>query len=289
MAEFFIKMGYDCMCFECCISPSLPGGGCLGDEQKEPAIKTMEDFAHYPWDEIPDRFFNENSWLYDALAEALPPGLGVVGGVGNGILECVQDLTGYVNLCLMRYDDPELYQAMFSRITQLINDIWSRFLPRWGSLFTIARIGDDMGFKNSTLLPPDDLVNFVAPGYRRIIELVHRYGKPFLLHSCGNIFQVMDAFISAGIDAKHSNENAIAPLPQWLEMYGDRIAIFGGIDVDIITRATIPEVRDECKRLIEACRKFPGFAFGTGNSVPPYIPVDNYVTMIETAREMRGE
>lgn len=289
MAEFFIKMGYDCMCFECCITNMLPGGGCLGNEQHEPAIKTMEDFLAYPWDGIADKFIERNAPMYDALAEALPGGLGVVGGVGNGILECVQDLTGYVNLCLIRYDDPELYAALYERATQLIYDVWERFLPRWGSLVTLARIGDDMGFKSSTLFPPDDLISHVAAGYGRIVRLIHSFGKPFLLHSCGNIFPVMESLIAAGIDAKHSNEDAIAPLAKWLELYGDRIAIFGGIDVDIAARGTLAEVRAETERLILAGSKYPGFAFGTGNSIPAYIPVDNYVTMVETARRMRGE
>ncbi|MDR1030283.1 MAG: hypothetical protein LBL76_05370 [Treponema sp.] len=47
-------------------------------------------------------------------------------------------------------------------------------------------------------------------------------GKPFLLHSCGCIFKVMDDLIAARIDAKHSNEDAIAP-------YGRRIGNFGGL------------------------------------------------------------
>lgn len=289
MAEFFVKMGYDCMCFECGITSVLPGGGCLGDERHAPAIRTMEDFRKYPWDEIVDKFIDTHSGIYDGLAEALPPGLGVVGGVGNGILECVQDLTGYVNLCLIRYDDPDLYAALFQRAAQLVSDVWARFLPRWGGTLTLARIGDDMGFKSSTLLPPDDLNQHVVKGYRRIAELIHGFGKPFLLHCCGSVFPVMDSFIAAGIDAKHSNEDAIAPLSTWLELYGDRIAIFGGIDVDVAARGTEEEVRAETERIIGMAQKYPGFAFGTGNSVPAYIPDANYIAMIETARRVRGE
>ena len=38
-----------------------------------------------------------------------------VGGVGNGVFECVQDLTGYINLALYR-PMTELYEMLFRKI-----------------------------------------------------------------------------------------------------------------------------------------------------------------------------
>ena len=289
MAKFFVSMGYDGMCFECCVGGLLPGGGGLLDEHHASAIATMADLERYPWREIPKLYFERFDADFAALERALPAGLGVVGGVGNGILECAQELVGYVNLCLLRYDDPELYGALLRRCAGMLEDIWAQFLPRWGHLLTIARIGDDMGYKSATLLAPQDLIDHVVPGYRRITALAHRHGKPFLLHSCGSIFAVMEALMDAGIDAKHSNEDAIAPLSHWLEKYGDRIAIFGGIDVDTLTRGSAGEIRAKTEELYHMGSRYPGFAIGTGNSVPSYIPVENYVLMNETIRKLRGE
>ena len=45
----------------------------------------------------------------------------------------------------------------------------------------------------------------------------------------------MDEIISvAGINAKHSNEDQIAPYSVWTETYGDRIGNFGGLDTDAL-------------------------------------------------------
>ena len=38
----------------------------------------------------------------------------------------------------------------------------------------------------------------------------------------------MDDVIALGIDAKHSNEDVIAPFERWIELYGDRIGLLGG-------------------------------------------------------------
>jgi len=95
-------------------------------------------------------------------------------------------------------------------------------------------MGDDLGFKTSTLMAPDTYRKFLFPQYKRIIDLIHSSGKKFCLHSCGNIFDVMDDLIRLGIDAKHSNEDEIAPFGEWIDRYAERIGLFGGIDVNTL-------------------------------------------------------
>ena len=285
--RFFVRMGYDACPFERGVCGVLPGGGALGDHQPG-CIKTMDDFEQYPWQEIPDRFFFRHKADYEALARTLPPGMKAVGGVGNGVFECVQDVVGYMDLCVIRYDDPELYASLFEKMGEVLLAIWERLLRTYGDQFCVCRIGDDLGFKTMTLLPPEDIREHIVPVYRRIVALVHSFGKPFLLHSCGNIFAVMEDFISTvGIDAKHSNEDAIAPFQEWVERYGDRIGNFGGIDCDVLCMCPPDEIQEMTREIIRQARPHGGFAFGTGNSVPHYIPLDAYVAMNEAARAER--
>ena len=102
--------------------------------------------------------------------------------------------------------------------------------------FVICRFGDDLGFKTSTLTSPHNIRTFILPQYKRIIDLIKGHGKPFLWHSCGKIFSIMDDVIALGINAKHSNEDVIAPYEEWITRYGDRIGLLGGIDVDLCAR-----------------------------------------------------
>src|SRR5690554_4228946 len=55
--DFWKQMGYDTASLEFCICEALVGGGALGNHG-EGCIKNREDFERYPWDEIPDRYFN---------------------------------------------------------------------------------------------------------------------------------------------------------------------------------------------------------------------------------------
>lgn len=286
--NFWKTMGYDTISFECCIGGVYPGSGALGGHIPG-VIQTYEDFKKYPWDEIPDRYFDRMSEYFRCLREALPDGMKAVGGVGNGVFECVQDLTGYMSLCYIREDDPELYAGLFRKTGEVAAKIWERFLREFSDIFCVMRFGDDLGFKSTTLLPPDDIRTHVIPQYKRIIDLVHAAGKPFLLHSCGCIFNVMDDMIAAGIDAKHSNEDQIAPFPEWVKRYGDKIGNFGGIDTDAVCRLDRQEMREYITDVVKQCRGHGGFAFGSGNSIPRYVPTEGYLTMVETVRELRGE
>jgi uroporphyrinogen decarboxylase len=192
-----------------------------------------------------------------------------------------------MNLCYIKVDDLELYIDLFSRVGDVLYEIWEEFLKRYSDTFCVMRMGDDLGFKTNTLLPPEDIFNYIIPKYKRVIDLIHSYDKPFLLHSCGNIFNIMDKLIEAGIDAKHSNEDEIAPMKVWYAKYGGKIGNFGGIDADILCRFTKDEITEYVTDIFETAKDLKGIALGSGNSIPDYMPVENYLTMIETLSKLR--
>ena len=288
--SFWKMMGYDTASFELCTTGAFYGGGSLGAHAPA-TITDRDDFEKYPWDEIPDRYFELYGKIYKIFAEVCPPGMKAIGGPGNGIFEQTEDLVGYMDLCLLKSDDEELYADIFHKISDVQTEIWRRFMDaEYNEVYCLPRFGDDLGFDTSTLISADDIKEFVIPHYRRITDLVHAHGKPFLLHSCGNLFRVFDDIIKdGGIDAKHSNEDKIGHFSVWVEKYGDKIGNFGGIDTDVLCRFDHDYIRDYVLDSISRVNGHGGIAFGSGNSIPDYVPVDGYLAMVETVREWRGD
>jgi len=286
---FWRDMGYDTVSFEACVTSVVQNGECLSGRAPG-IIRDGAEFEDFDFSGLEMRFWALWEEDFRALGEAMPQGMKAVGGIGNGLFEVVQDLVGYPQLCMLRVDDPELYGMIFAGVGDLMVSIWTSFLARHAELFAVCRFGDDLGFKSSTLLVPDDIRTLVIPQYRRVVDLVHAAGKPFLLHSCGCIFEVMDDIIAGvGIDAKHSNEDQIAPFPVWVERYGERIGLFGGVDMDVLCRRSEAEIREYTLALIAACSGQKGFALGSGNSIPDYVPAAGYLAMVNTVRESRGD
>lgn len=148
---------------------------------------------------------------------------------------------------------------------------------------------DDWGFKTGTMLSPAQMRQYVIPWHKRIVEVIHTACKPSILHSCGKLDEVMDDVIDdIGYDAKHSFEDAILPVEEAYERWGDRIAILGGIDVDFMCRSRPEQIRERCEAMLGRTEKRGGYALGTGNSVPEYVPWENYIAMIDCVRERRA-
>ncbi len=284
--RFFREMTYDTVSYEVCIGGILCGHTALCGGQGP--IQTRADFAAYPWAELPSRYWALARPRLDALTASLPEGMKAVGGVGNGVFELAEALVGLEHLPLMEVDDPDLYADLFRAIGGVMAAIWSEFMPRYGAHFVACRFGDDLGFKSSLLTNPTTVRNHILPQYRRLINIVRGHGGLFLWHSCGCIFEVMEEVIALGIHAKHSNEDAVAPFERWIASYGDRIGLLGGFDMDFLCSKTEHEVYETVRTRGARFRSLAkGYALGSGNSIPDYVPISNYLAMVRAAQTLR--
>ena len=66
--------------------------------------------------------------------------------------------------------------------------------------------------------------------------------------------------------------------------YGQRTALLGGIDVDFLCRSNPQAIRSRVRRTLDVCQDGGGFCLGSGNTVANYIPLDNYLAMIDEGR-----
>jgi uroporphyrinogen decarboxylase len=105
------------------------------------------------------------------------------------------------------------------------------------------------------------------------------------------MYKLMDDLIDdVGIDAKHSYEDKILPPEEAYRRWGDRIAVLGGVDMDLLGRGTEEQVRARTRQILEVCGvKGMGYALGTGNTAANYIPVGNYLAMLDEGRRWNRE
>ena len=287
--NMFKMLGYDATCYEICAAGFMPGSGSLGGH-KPGEISDRADFDRYEWDKIPDIYFDGSRFHLECMREAIPAGMKLIGGVGNGVFECVQDITGFMDLCYIRSDDPELFGFLFKAVGDMLYKIWDKFIDLYDDMFCVYRFGDDLGYKMSPMLTPEDVREHIIPQYKRIISMIKaKSGKPFLLHSCGNLTSVMPDLIGAGIDAKHSNEDVIAPFSELVRDYGDKIGLFGGIDTDALCDISGIDIESYTREVCEPLIGKPGIAIGSGNSITDYVSPARFAKMNELVRIMRGE
>jgi uroporphyrinogen decarboxylase len=243
------------------------------------AIASWSDFERYPWPSVTPSSLAP----YEYLATHLPEGMGLMACHAGGMYEHLSAVFSYEGLCYALHDQPDLVTAAAERLGRIMWDFYKQLveLPNLIAVFP----GDDMGFRSSTLLPPDALRRLILPWHKRFAALAHGRGLPYFLHSCGNLAAILDDLIDGvGVDAKHSFENAILPVEEFQSRYGRRVGALGGVDIDILARSSPEGVRAEVRRLIDLCGPRGRFAIGSGNSIPSYIAVENYLAMIDEAQ-----
>ncbi|NLX23229.1 MAG: uroporphyrinogen-III decarboxylase-like protein [Phycisphaerae bacterium] len=245
-------------------------------------IQSAADLERYPWPKPAEIDFAPT----EAAINVLPEGMGVIGFSG-GVLEWTTNIMGLENMMLLLYDDPALVRQVVDHVGEVIYSAFETFCSM-DSVFAIW-LGDDMGFRTATLIRPEHLREYILPWHHRYAELAHRTGRPFLLHSCGHIEAIMpDLIDTVGIDAKHSFEDAIVPVEQFKERWGGRIGVLGGLDVDILARQPVERIRERTEQILNACAPSGGYACGSGNSIPNYVPPTAFLAMIETVHRFNA-
>lgn len=246
-------------------------------------ISTWDDFNRYPWPTLTE----EDLELYYYVSSRLPEGMGMFVANGDGFLEVVSNiLIGYENMCYMQYDDMDLLKTTIDMAASIICDSVKKMIeiPKVAGVF----IGDDMGFGTSTLFSADFLRKHILPWHKILAEITHDRGLLYMLHSCGNLKEIMEDLIEdVKIDAKHSFQEDWYPVTEFKKKYGNRIGVLGGVDMDRLCRYEEGELRKYIRSILDCCMEGGRYAFGSGNSIANYVPLKNYFIMLEEGRNYK--
>jgi uroporphyrinogen decarboxylase len=241
-------------------------------------IAGWEDFERYEW---PDPGVIDTNEL-EALGRYQPEGMKILIIGPGGIMENSIRLMGYETMCVALHEDPKLVDAVYENVGRLIHDYYKIALQCDGVGALI--LNDDWGFNTQPMLPPDDMRRLIFPWYAKITAMAHAANKPVVLHSCGKPDLIMrDIIDDVKIDGRHSYEDVIQPVEDFYEAWHEQIAVIGGIDVHFLCTASPAEIRARTAAMIGRTEKRGSWAVGSGNSIPNYVPLENYFAMVQTA------
>jgi uroporphyrinogen decarboxylase len=261
------------------VAPDLNRGERSWANEHTGMIADWDDFRDFNWED-PDAIAEEGNAGLEWVCDHVPSGMGVVSGLGT-VLEPVIYLMGMKNFYLSIYKQPDLVDAMFKRVGELsiariklAAKTSRKIFALWGS--------DDWGYRDGLMISPAMMRRWVFPVHREQARIAHARGSLYLLHSCGNLKLIMDDIIDdIKVDAKHSFEDTYLPVAEAKKLYGNRIGLIGGVDMDFLASRSVPEVREYVSDLLRICKPGGGYCLGTGNTVANYIPLENYLTMLD--------
>ncbi|MFC1677042.1 uroporphyrinogen decarboxylase family protein [Planctomycetota bacterium] len=241
-------------------------------------IKNEKSFDEYPWIGPNDVYYKD----VDLIKQYLPDGMKVI--VNHGpIFQFLFRAMGIETLSVASIENPQLVAAIAEKVGLLGINIVENLLQReWvGGIW----YGDDMGYTEGLLVSPDFLRKYVFGYVKQMGQLCRQHQKLFILHSDGKLEQILDDLNDCGFHAIHPNEPLSVDIVKLKQQVGDRFALIGNVDVDLLSRGSEEDVIKATKYLIENVAPGGGFALGSGNSVAKFIPLANYKAMLETIRQ----
>ena len=139
----------------------------------------------------------------------------------------------------------------------------------------------DIAFKSTLLFPPAFLRRSFIPGYRRFCDAVHRKGRKVLFHSDGNLWEILDDLVKAGVDLLHPVEPLAGMDPAELHRRYPELMLCGTIDVSqLLPFGTPQEIRDQVVRNIEATEG--RIMVGSSTELHDEVPLENFLALHES-------
>jgi uroporphyrinogen decarboxylase len=245
-------------------------------------ISNFDDFENYKFPAISDFDYSN----FDKVNKVLPERMGVVGQYGD-IFTMTWEMMGFESFSFALFENEELVTELNNRLGELVLSMFEYFVQ--SENIDAIWYSDDIAYSNSLMVSPSVLDKYFFPWLKKIGALAKLYNKPLIYHSDGILFDVMDRIIECGVDAIHPIEPKAMNLADVKNRYGKKLCLIGNIDVDLLSRGTIDEIRNNVYKNIEEAGFDGGYCVGSGNSIPEYVKLENYIAMIETVKEINSK
>ncbi|TFF85900.1 MAG: hypothetical protein EU551_03080 [Promethearchaeota archaeon] len=210
---------------------------------------------------------------------AIAPTFGeIFGRIWNGF--------GMETFSRLLFKDPEFIERVFIDVGSFTYERINRFLEL-DPPPPIIWLSEDLGEKLGPMMPPKLLKKYIFPWHKKICNAVHKKGSKIILHSCGNIRQVIPDFIESGFDGLNPIQSTV---PQDIfeihEKFGDKITLIGNVPMPLLTNGSVEEVREYTLKLIKEIGASGGLMMAADHSIPPNTIAENYIEgMINTTKQ----
>ncbi len=205
----------------------------------------------------------------------------------HGCFHSTWNKIGMEPMLIWMLDDPDFIEDMFEVHTQLAIDLYEG-IKAMGVKFDGAWVSDDLGYVKAPLISPDMYHRLVMPYHQRLCRHFAKDGLKTILHSDGNVEPLIPHFLDAGFKALHPLEaKAGLDVAKLKPQYGDRLVLFGNIDVRKLAGSR-EDIEEEISTKLTIAKKGGGYIYHSDHSVPSNVSFENYCFAVEMVGKYGG-
>ncbi len=264
--------------------PQVYSGGTYNEYCHHPlaAMTSVSEIENYDWPTP-----SELSFESIRKTKAANPDKAIIAHISHAGYFKATHMRGMEAFMMDLGADPEIATAIIRKVNDYMFPAIERLCREAGDAFDIYYIADDFCTTSGPLMSPGMFREYIQPYLRRYAEIVHKYGKKLLLHTCGSTRALLPDIIEAGVDLMEplqtsANGMAVEGLKR---DFGDRMTFYGGIDlISVLSSGTPEQVRAEVLKNFRVLGRNGGYIVGPGHTyIQPDCPLKNILAMYETA------
>jgi uroporphyrinogen decarboxylase len=250
-------------------------GNVEGQVLQQPSLEGYE----FP-NPVDERFFHDTQARIDRFPDRFR-----VFQIGFSLYERAWTLRGMEALMMDFLEHPAFVHELLAAIADY-NIAQTRKAMEYD--IDAVYFGDDWGQQQGLQMGPKLWHEFISPQLKRMYAAVRDAGKFVMIHSCGDVDELFDDLIAAGLNCFNPFQPEVMDVEKLLADYRGRLAFHGGIS----TQKTLPfgtadDVRAETRRML-SLGVAGGYILAPAHDVEGDVPLANMLAMIEEVQGQGG-
>ncbi len=247
-------------------------------DEEEGLIKDKKSFDSYAWIDPEDEDYS----IFKDAQRALPDNMKII-ATGGKIFTAAWMLMGFNNFCISTIEDYDLVKKVFAEIGNIQFEVFKRIIE-FKSVGAFAAI-DDIAYTEGLMVSAGILRENLFPWYKKIGKICNEKGIPYIYHSDGRIWEILDDLIDCGFHAIHPIEPKAMSAKEIQDKYRGRLCLLGNIEMDTLIRGDSQAVRDLVLHNLKELASGGFYACGSSNTITTPMPIENVRTMVDTVMQ----
>jgi uroporphyrinogen decarboxylase len=251
---------------------------------------TLEEIENYPKWPKPEWFDYE--CVKEQAKQARATGKVVV-FMGDRLNRCAQlkpamYVRGVEQILVDIMINQDIAKAIFTKIADFYAEYARRTLEAAQGNIDIFFTGDDFGTQDNLFMSVDLWRKLLKDGFRRFIDIGHKYNCKIAHHSCGCVYPLVEDLIDCRLDILNPLQPDTAKMDyaKIKKDFGSRISFHGAISIQkTMPYGTPVDVRKEVKDRVKKLAPNGGFIFCTAHNIQADTAIENVVALFDAYKK----
>ena len=247
-------------------------------DEEEGLIKTVKDFENYEWMD-PDK---EDYSIFKDAAKLMPEGMKII-ATGGKIFTASWMLMGFNNFCISSIENPQLVKKVFAKVGEIQFEVFKKIIE-FKTVGAFAAV-DDIAYTEGLLISAQVLRENLFPWYKKMGKICNEKGIPFIYHSDGRLWEIMEDLAGCGFNAVHPIEPKAMSIEEVNKKYRNKFCLLGNIEMDLLIRGNPSDIETLVIKNLKNIASRGFYACGSSNTITSSMPLGNVKAMVHTVQK----